>query len=55
MIVFDGSYYSYALKQLVAGHINDNKDVYIDYIKGEISKYIGKIRKNGWNSHYLHP
>ena len=38
MIVFDGSYYSYALRQLVAEHINDNKYVYINHIEGEISK-----------------
>ena len=28
MIVFDGSFGSYALRQLIADHINDNKDVY---------------------------
>ena len=28
MLVFDGSFGSYALRQLIADHINDNKDVY---------------------------
>ena len=47
MIAFDGSLSSYALSQLVADHINDNKDVYIDHIEGDFSKYVEKIRKNG--------
>ena len=47
MIVFDGSFGSYALRQLIADHINDNKDVYIDHIEGDFSKYVEKIRKNG--------
>ena len=36
MLVFDGSYDSYALRQLVADHdhIYDNKGVYIDHIEG---------------------
>ena len=46
MIVFDGSFGSYALRQLIADHINDNKDVYIDHIEGDFSKYVKKIRKN---------
>ena len=40
MIVFDGSFGSYALRQLVADHINYNKDVYIDHIEGDFSKYV---------------
>ena len=46
MLVSNGKFGSYALRQLVADHINDNKDVYIDHIEGEISKYVKKIRKN---------
>ena len=42
MIAFDGSFGSYALRQLIADHINDNKDVYIDHIEGHFSKYIEK-------------
>ena len=45
MIVFDGSFGSYALRQLIA-NFNDNKDVYIDHIEGDFSKYVEKIRKN---------
>ena len=46
MIVFDGSFGSYALRQLIADHINYNKDVYIDNIEWDFSKYVEKIRKN---------
>ena len=46
MIVFDESFGSYALRQLVDDHINYNKDVYIDHIEGNFSKYVKKIRKN---------
>ena len=46
MIVFDGSYFSYALKQLIADHINTTK-MYIDHIEGDFSKYVEKIMKNG--------
>ena len=42
MIVFDGSFGSYALRQLIADHINYNKDVYIDHIEGDFSKYVEK-------------
>ena len=45
MIVFDGSFGSYA-RRLIADHINDNKDVYIDHIEGDYSKYVKKIKKN---------
>ena len=47
MIVYDGSFGSYALRQLVVDHINYNKDVYIDNIEWDYSKYVEKIRKNG--------
>ena len=40
-------YGSYALRQLVTDHINYNKDVYIDHIEGDFSKYVEKISKNG--------
>ena len=33
MIVFDGCFGSYALRQLIANHINDYKNVYIDHIE----------------------
>ena len=42
MIVFDLSFGSYALRQLIASHINDNKDAYIDHIEGDFSKYVEK-------------
>ena len=61
MLVFDGSFGSYAQRQLIAYHINYNKDVYIDNIEGDFSKYIEKkLGRIGWNSliicilkHYL--
>ena len=31
MLVFDGSFGSYILRQLVADHFNNKKDVYIDH------------------------
>ena len=42
MIVFDGSFGSYALRQLIADHINDNKDVYIDNIERDFNKFVEK-------------
>ena len=47
MLVFDESYGSYALRQLIADRINYNKDVYIDHIEGDFSKYVENFRKNG--------
>ena len=41
MIAFDGSFDSYALRQLIA-NFNDKKDVYIDHIEGYFSKYVEK-------------
>ena len=54
MIVFDGSFGSYALRQLIADRINDNKDVYIDHIEGDFSKYVEKkLGRIGWNSRII--
>ena len=50
MLISNWNFGSYALWQLVADHINDYKDVYIDHIEGEISKYVKKIGRMGWNS-----
>ena len=47
MLAFDGSFGSYALRQLVDDHINYNKDVYIDYIEGDLSKYEVKLGRMG--------
>ena len=47
MLVFNESYGSYALRQLIADRINYNKDVYIDHIEGDFSKYVENFRKNG--------
>ena len=40
MLMFNGYFGSYALRQLVADHINYNKDVYIDNIEEDFSKYV---------------
>ena len=40
MLVFNGYFGSYAQRQLVSDHINYNKDVYIDSIEGDFSKYV---------------
>ena len=43
MIVFDGSFGSHTLRQLIADHINHNKDLFIDHIGGDFSKYVEKL------------
>ena len=49
--MFNGYFGSYAQRQLVADHISDNKNVYIDSIEGDFSKYVEKkIGRIGWNS-----
>ena len=53
MRAFDGSFGSYALRQLVAGHINYNKDVYIYQIEGDFSKYVEILGRIGWNSRII--
>ena len=40
--MFNGYFGSYAQRQLVADHINYNKDVHIDNIEGDFSKYVDK-------------
>ena len=40
MYVFNGYFCSYAQRQLVADRINYNKDVYIDNIERDFSKYV---------------
>ena len=50
MLVFNRYFGSYAQRQLVADHINYNKDVYIDQIEGNFRKYIKKLRRIGWNN-----
>ena len=42
MLIFNGYFGSYAQRQLVADRINDNKDVYIDNIEWDFSKYVEK-------------
>ena len=50
--MFNGYFGSYAQRQLVADHINYNKDVHIDNIEGDFSKYVekklGRIGMNSW-------
>ena len=51
MLVFNEYFGSYALRQLVADHINDNKDVYINYIEGDTKQIRWKkLGWMGWNS-----
>ena len=40
MLIFNGYFGLYALRQLVADHNNYNKDVYFDNIEGDFSKYV---------------
>ena len=50
MLIFNAYFGSYAQRQLVADYINYNKDVYIDNIEGDFSKYVKKLGRIGWNS-----
>ena len=53
MLVFDGSFGSYALRQLIA-NFNGDKDVYIDHIEWDFSKYVEKkLGRIGWNSRII--
>ena len=40
--MLNGYFGSYSQRQLVADRINYNKDVYIDHIEGDFSKYVEK-------------
>ena len=42
MLIFNGYSGLYAQRQLVADHINYNKDVYIDNIEGDFNNYFEK-------------
>ena len=42
MLIFNGYFGLYTQRQLIADHINYNKDVYIDHIEGDFSKYTEK-------------
>ena len=53
MLIFNGYFGSYAQRQLVADHINYNKNVYIDNILGDFSKYVKKLGRIGWNSRII--
>ena len=46
MLIFNGYFGLYTLRQLITDHINYNKDAYIDHIEGDFSKDVEKIRKN---------
>ena len=43
MIVFDGSFGSYAQWELVTDYINYKKDAYIDNIENFFSKYVENL------------
>ena len=40
--MLNGYFGSYAQRQLAADHINYNKDVYIEHIEEDFSKYVEK-------------
>ena len=46
MLAFNGYFGSYSQRQLVADHINYNKDVYIENIEWDFNKFVEKNRKN---------
>ena len=53
MPIFNGYFGSYAQQQLVADHINYNKDVYIDNIEGDSANTLKKLGRIGWNSRII--
>ena len=53
MLVFDGFFGSYALRQLVVDHINYNKNLCIDNIEGDLANTLKKLWRIGWNSQII--
>ena len=53
MIVFDESFVSYALRQLIADHINDNKMYILITLKEILSNMLKKLGRMEWNSRII--
>ena len=46
-LVFNDSFGSFSLRQLIVDHISDNKELYADDVEGDFDQYIKKMRNNG--------
>ena len=44
--MFNDSFGSFSLKQLIVNHISDNKELYADEVEGDFDQYIKKMRNN---------
>ena len=53
MLVFNGYFGSYTQRQLVADHINYNKDVYWSYWRGFQQIRWKELGRIGWNSRII--
>ena len=45
--MFNYSFGSFSLRQLIVDHISDNKELYADDVEGDFDQYIKKMRNNG--------
>ena len=46
-LVFNDSFGSFQLRQLIVDHIKENKDLYADDIEGDFDYYIQNMKNNG--------
>ena len=46
-LVFNDSFGSFSLRQLIVDQISDNKELYADDFEGDFDQYIKKMRNNG--------
>ena len=45
-LIFNDSFGSFQLRQLIVDYIKDNKDLYADYIEGDFDDYIQNMKNN---------
>ena len=46
-LVFNNSFRSFSLRQLIVDHISGNKELYADDVEGDFDQYIKKMRNYG--------
>ena len=46
-LIFNDSFWSFQLRQLIVDHIKDNKEIYADNIEDDFDDYIQKMKNNG--------
>ena len=47
-LVFNDSFVSFQLRQLIIDHMKDNKDLYADDIEGDLDEYIKNMKNKGY-------